>query len=70
MDYRFKIYEEETKKESEEFKGVGYYTSLSKQKAIEKAIDWLKSHNTKKYFAMIYSFDWKKGNKNVGIIRL
>lgn len=70
MDYRFKIYEKTTNEISEKYRGVGFYTSLSKQQAIAKAVDWLKNHDINTYFAMIYSFDWSRGNKAVGKIDL
>ena len=70
MDYRFKIYEKTTNTESEKYKSVGYYTSLSKQKAIEYAVDWLKKHDINTYYAILYSFDWSRGNRAVGKIDL
>ena len=70
MDYKFDIYEKQTNTKSEQYRGVGNYTSLSKTKAIEKATEFLKTHESDKYYAIIYGFDWQRGNRIVGKIEI
>lgn len=66
MDYGFAIYDNKTNERNDKYRSVGCYTSLSKTKAIEKAKEWLKNHND--CYAMLYSFDWKRGYKFISKI--
>ena len=70
MDYGFRIYEKETNNIADNFRNLGNYTGLSKKKAIDYAIETLNKIGKEKYFAVITAFDWAKGHRNIGAIKL
>lgn len=68
MDYSYKIIDRTTNNIADEYRHLGNYTNTPKNAVIEKATAVLSKIGKEKYYAAIFSFDWKKGNRIVGTI--
>lgn len=68
MDFSFKIFEKQTNKISEKHRCYGNFTNISKAQAIRQAEALINNIGKETYYAIIYSFDWKKGYKAIGTI--